>query len=362
MSFSDIRDQETAVRFIRNILTEKRIPNGLLFYGPSGVGKGLTALELAKAVNCREHPGDACDACLSCRKVRSGNHPDIKQVSPSKNTRQINKADIDEINELAALRPFEAPWRLFIIHDAERMNARAQNHFLKTLEEPPGQSLFILLSELPRVLLPTIRSRCQQVRFRVLRKETVRDLLQRERDLPPDLAESIAGIAEGQMSRALDLVDSEKRAIVLDLTARLAGGDDPVEMAEEFAKFLDDQRKQIEATLKADMAYDSMDEMSRLDMERAKEERLAQLTALVKRDMLDYLYLLETWYRDEMVYAATQNMEWVWNRDQLERLQSARAGSPAAKVRAIETARVYLDRYINEERVFRDLFMTLAAS
>lgn len=362
MSFAGIRDQETAVRFVRNILSADRIPNGLLFYGPGGVGKRLTALELAKAVNCRERSGDACDTCLPCRKVMSGNHPDIRQVSPSEKTRLIKKAEIDEINELAALRPFESQWRIFIIKDADRMNPPAQNHFLKTLEEPPGQSLFILLSEFPRVLLPTIRSRCQQVRFRALRRKTVKDLLERERDLPPDLAESIAGIAEGQMSRALDLVDSEKRTVVLDLTARLADGDDPVLMAEEFAGFLNDQRKQIEATLKADMAYDNADELSRADMERAKEERLAQLTAMVKRDMLDYLYLLETWYRDEMVYATTRDRERVWNRDHLDRLESTPAGNAVEKLRAIETARVYLDRFINEERVFRDLFMTLAAS
>ncbi len=362
MSFSDIRDQETAVRFLQNILREERIPNGLLFYGPGGVGKGLAALELAKAINCTQQNGDACDACLPCRKVMSGNHPDIRHVSPSEKTRLIKKAEVDEINEMAALRPFESAWRIFIIQDADRMNPTAQNHFLKTLEEPPGRSLFILLSEFPRVLLPTIRSRCQAVRFRALRQETVADLLRRERDLPDDLAESIAGIAEGQMARALDLVDSDKRQVVLSLTARLADGEDPVVMAEEFTKFLGDQRKQLEASLKADMAYESADEVSRADMERLKDERLAQLTAMSKRDMLEYLYLLETWYRDEMIFGATRDKSRVWNKDQIERLESAKAGTSAEKLRAIETARMYLDRFINEERVFRDLFLTLAAS
>jgi len=361
MSFSDIRDQETAVRFMRNILREHRIPNGLLFYGPGGVGKRLTAIELAKAVNCEKQNGDACDTCLQCRKVMSGNHPDIRHVSPSEKTRLIRKDDVDEINELASLRPFESQWRIFIVQDAERMNPPAQNHFLKTLEEPPGRSLFILLSEYPRVLLPTIRSRCQLVRFRALRQETVADLLRRERDLPEELAESLAGIAEGQMARALDLVDSDKREVVLSLTSRLAGGEDPVVMAEEFTKYLAEQRKQLEDGLKAAMSYDSADEVSRADMERLKEERLAQLTALSKRDMLEYLYLLQTWYRDEMIYAATRNASAVWNKDQVDRLMAAKAEHPVEKLRAIEMARVYLDRFVNEERVFRDLFLTLAS-
>lgn len=361
MSFRDIRDQETAVRFMQNILREHRIPNGLLFYGPGGVGKRLTALELAKAVNCEKQDGDACDTCLPCRKVMSGNHPDIRHVSPSEKTRLIRKDDVDEINELASLRPFESKWRIFIIQDAERMNATAQNHFLKTLEEPPGRSLFILLSEFPRVLLPTIRSRCQQVRFRALRPATVADLLRRERDLPEELAESLAGIAEGQMARALDLVDSDKREVVLSLTSRLAEGEDPVVMAEEFTKYLGEQRKQLEDNLKAAMAYDTADEVSRADMERLKEDRLAQLTAMSKRDMLEYLYLLQTWYRDEMIYSATRDTSGVWNKDQLDRLKSAKAEHPVEKLRAIETARVYLDRFVNEERVFRDLFLTLAS-
>ncbi len=362
MSLDDIRDQETAVRFVRNILRAHRIPNGLLFYGPGGVGKGLTAVELAKAINCEKQDGDACDACLACRKVTNGNHPDITYLSPSEKTRLIKKDDIDGINELAALRPFESQWRIFIIQDADRMNPPAQNHFLKTLEEPPGQSLFILLTEFPRVLLPTIRSRCQQVRFRALRQETVADLLRRERDLPDELAESLAGIAEGQMTRALDLVDSEKRNVVLSLTSRLAEGEDPVELAEEFTKYLAEQRKQLEDHLKATMAYDSADEVSRADMERLKEERLAQLAAMSKRDMLEYLYLLETWYRDEMIFAVTRDRTRVWNKDQFERLESGEGANPSEKLQAIETARMYLDRFVNEERVFRDLFLTLAVS
>jgi DNA polymerase-3 subunit delta' len=362
MSFDAIRDQETAVRFVRNILRERRIPNGLLFYGPGGVGKRLTAIELAKAINCEKQNGEACDTCLSCRKVMNGNHPDIAHLSPSEKTRLIRKDDIDEVNGLAALRPFESQWRIFIIQDADRMNPPAQNHFLKTLEEPPGRSLFILLTEFPRVLLPTIRSRCQQVRFRALRPDTVADLLRRERDLPEELAQSLAGIAEGQMTRALDLVDSNKRDVVLSFTLRLAEREDPVELAEEFTKYLSEQRKQLEDRLKASMSYDSADEVSRADMERLKEERLAQLAAMSKRDMLEYLYLFQTWYRDEMIFAATRDKTRVWNKDQTKRLESAEGAKPDEKLRAVETARMYLDRFVNEERVFRDLFLTLAAS
>lgn len=361
MSFADIRDQEIALRFLRNCIAQERIPNGLLFWGPGGVGKQLAAIEFAKALNCKGPRGDACGQCISCRKIAHGNHPDVRVLAPKDKSRMIKRAEIDEVNEFAALRPFESQWRTFILHDAERMNPAAQNHFLKTLEEPPGRSLFILLSEHPRVLLPTIRSRCQSVRFRTLRRETVCELLRRDRDLPENLAASIAEIAEGQMSRALDLIDSEKRQVAMSLVERLDSGDDPVIMAEEFAKFLDDQRKQIEAAAKADAANDAADDTGNDDGENAKDERLALLAAAVRRDIVEYLYLMETWYRDVLVTGATGGAGPIWNIDKKDGFGKSTGGDAGAKIAAIEQARVNLDRFIPEERVFRDLFFALAA-
>lgn len=361
MSFVDIRDQEVALRLLRNFLEQDRIPNGLLFWGPGGIGKHMAALEFAKALNCKEGKLDACGVCLACRKIAHRNHPDVRSLAPKDKSRLIKREEIDEVNEFAALRPFESRWRIFIIHDAERMHPAAQNHFLKTLEEPPGRSLFILLSEHPRMLLPTIRSRCQLVRFRALRKETVAELLRRERDLAPEVADSIAGISEGQMSRALDLIDSEKRKVTLSIVERLAAGDDPVVMAEEFSSLIEDQRKRLEAVVKAELSHDAMDEQIKADAENAKEERLALLAATVRRDIVEYLYLLETWYRDVMVAEATGGAGPIWNKDCRDELGKLRGGDPGKKIAAIEQARINLDRYIPEERVFRDLFFALAA-
>ena len=360
MSFRDIRDQDVPVRLLRNMLRRKRIPNGLLFWGPGGVGKRLAAIEMAKAINCARHGEDACDACLSCRKIKSGNHPDVTVVGPVKKSRIIDVEAIGSINELAGLRPFESTWRVFVLQEADRMGVPAQNHFLKTLEEPPGNSLFILVTEYPGLLLSTIRSRCQRVRFGALRPETVTDLLLRERGLPRALAESIAAVAQGQISRALDLVDSNKRAIVLDITRRLAEGEDPVAMAEGFAKQLEARRTQIEAALRADVDPSEMNDASREEKEEQKKQQLALAEALIRRDIMDYLYLFETWYRDEAVYCATGSALKALNRDQLERLARAKPGDYDKKLAAVEKARVYLERFLNEERVFRDLFFTLA--
>jgi len=361
MSFRDIRDQRVPVRLLRNMLARDRVPNGLLFWGPGGVGKRLAAQEMAKAVHCTQGDADACDQCLSCRKVANGNHPDVMTITPVKKSRNIDVKTISALNELASLRPFESKWRVFIIQEAERMAPRSQNHFLKTLEEPPGNSLFILLTEFPGGLLPTICSRCQRVRFGTLRPDTVADLLQAGHDLDAEVARSIAGLAQGQMSRALDLVESDKRAIVLDLTRRLGEGDDPLDLAEGFAKHLNEKRAQVKAVIEAELGPSNPQDASREDREELKKQRVALAEAVIRRDMMDYLYLFETWYRDLAVFGATRDGAYVLHRDQLPRLADAGPVDLDLRLRAVEKARVYLERFLNEERVFRDLFFALAS-
>jgi DNA polymerase-3 subunit delta' len=345
---------------MQNMLRHDRIPNGLLLWGAEGVGKRTAALEFAKAVNCTEGEFDACGSCLSCRKVDSGNHPDLKIVAPVKKSRNIDVETIESVNELASLSPYEGDWRVFIFLDAERMRPPAQNHLLKTLEEPPGRSVFLLISAFPRMLLPTIRSRCQMVRFQALQPTTVVDLLARDRDLPDETAHAIARLSQGQMARALDLVDSEKREVTLGVAQQLAKGDDPSALADDFAKLLQAHRKQIETRIEVEMTPEDKGALPKEVRDHMSEERLAVADAMARRDILEYLYLFETWYRDELVFAATGNSASVLNRDCVSQLEANVSTDPSAKIAAIERARLFLDRFINEERVFRQLFFVLA--
>jgi DNA polymerase-3 subunit delta' len=343
VSFSSIKDQSIPVRLLRNVIRLHRVPNGLLFWGPEGVGKRYTAMEFAKAVNCEAKLGDACGECLSCRKIEHGNHPDLKIIRPSGKARN---------NELAAYRPFGGGRRVVIIEQAECMNASSANHFLKTLEEPPSETTFVLLTDAPGRLLPTIRSRCQQVRFGTLGPETIAELLLRERDLPSSVADAIAALSQGQMSRAIDLVDSEKRDVVLSVTERLHGGDD---------SHLRSQAELIKERV-ADAPGDAGEEEYGADeREEFKQEKLAAAEALIRRDMMEYMYLFQTWYRDGMVYAATGNAQRLLNRDQVERFEQEARKATEEKLEAIGTAWVYIERNLNMDRVFRDLFLKLAA-
>ncbi len=285
----------------------------------------------------------------------------MRTVAPVKKSRNIDVDTIEAINEMASLRVEPGTWRVVIILDADRMRPPAQNHFLKTLEEPPSRTVFVLVTEYPRMLLPTIRSRCQMVRFQALTPGAVRALLQRERDLPDELADAIALLAKGRMDRALDLVDSEKRDIAISVATKLAEGENPSTLAADFSKALANERDQLAAALRAEAGGSSKDDdADREEREQRKEEQEALVDALARRTIFEYLYLLQTWYRDEMVLSAAGDASRVFNRDKVEAIRAGASADPAKKIAAIERARLYLERFIQDERVFRSLFFALA--
>ncbi|HNY85127.1 MAG TPA: DNA polymerase III subunit delta' [Candidatus Hydrogenedentes bacterium] len=362
MSFSAVRNQEVAVRLLRNIVRKGRVPGGLLLWGPSGVGKRRAALEMAKALNCEagDAAGDACDRCRSCLKTDAGGHPDVKLVEPTGKTRIIKTRVVEDICDTTAYRPFEGRRRVYVIEEADRMNEAAQNKFLKTLEEPATSTTFILLTDVPRQLLPTVRSRCQGVRFGMLPRETVSALLREQRGLSAGEADTIAALSQGQMSRALDLCRSERRQAVLSVVRRLAEGDDPLTLAEEFDAYLEGVKKKIEEAAGRIPGDEEDAETEGEDATRQEKELVEAFVAgRFRLELYEHIRLFHGWYRDELVFAATGDAESVFNRDQLSRLQKV-PGDPSVKIGAVDLAWRYLDRNIARKRVFRDLFFTLA--
>ncbi len=194
MGFKDIIGQKEAIRFIKSSLKKGRIANAYLFYGPDFSGRFTTAIEFAKGLNCKEGVGIPCDKCSACNKISKFEHPDVHLIFPPQkkhlpkeiaemrqkgkyfkflmNAREIGIDTVrDEIISEAHLTPFEGRKKVFIISNAERMTVEASNAFLKVLEEPPLNTVFILISKSPKLLLPTISSRTQWVRFKPLSKK-----------------------------------------------------------------------------------------------------------------------------------------------------------------------------------------------
>ena len=163
MAFHDIIGQDKAINILVKTMQRGRIASSYLFAGEPGIGKKCTALTLAKALNCLTFQADACDQCPSCRKIDSGIHPDFLLISPESG--QIRVEEIRAIDEMLSLKAFEGRYKVVVVDDADTMNQYAANAFLKTLEEPPEESLIILVSSNPGRLPDTIRSRCSRINF-----------------------------------------------------------------------------------------------------------------------------------------------------------------------------------------------------
>lgn len=209
--FESIIEQDLPVRILTTFLKYGTIPHALLFTGIEGVGKESTALAFAMACNCSGQDSDPgqpesdipCGHCKSCRKIEAGNHPDIIRVTPSGPFIKISQ--IRSLCQTLAMKPYEAKKRVVIITGAQGMNPAAGNAFLKMLEEPPLKTILILLATHTSDLLPTIVSRCQQIRFKPISREKLESVLVDEHGINPGEAMILTTMAGGSISRALQM-------------------------------------------------------------------------------------------------------------------------------------------------------------
>ncbi|CAI2718058.1 DNA polymerase III subunit delta' [Nitrospina watsonii] len=212
MPFETILGQGQAKHIISRAIENGTVAHAYLYYGPESVGKKRMAMEFAKALNCAQPGTDgACGVCPSCLKIDQGQHPDVFLLEPTKASSTARDAaiKIEEIRELQkklGYTPYEGRYKVAVIDGAEKMNPQACNAFLKTLEEPPGSTLLILVTSNPYQMLPTLISRCQGVMFHPLPPEALRSILETHPDSEGMLDEEIelrVLRSQGQVARAL---------------------------------------------------------------------------------------------------------------------------------------------------------------
>ena len=203
MSFSEILGQRRAISFLTCALETGRLPHALLFTGPKGVGRFRTAVVVAQVLNCLGGAkGDCCDRCLACTKIARGVHPDVHIVAPEGTSLKIDQ--IRGLTQEATRTPYEGRRKTFILDQAQTMTEQAQNAVLKTLEEPPGATVLILIAPDTSALLSTIASRCSQIRFAPLPASAIATRLQ-EGGCDEREAHVLAGLAGGSLGRAQEL-------------------------------------------------------------------------------------------------------------------------------------------------------------
>lgn len=236
---------ERVKKLLRRMLGSGRVPGALLFSGEEGVGKKLFALEIAKALNCRAPQGvEGCGKCPACvrmshfnfpqsqdpdewKKIIWTDHGDVGMVVAPRRLLQVEQ--MRQIEGEANFRPFEGKARVFIVDDADKFNDASANALLKTLEEPPPTSHIILITSRPAMLLPTVRSRCQSLRFSPLTTAEIEQHLLKNKLATPAEAGLMARAGNGSIGRALagDLESFRERrdAMLQVLTALAITGD-----------------------------------------------------------------------------------------------------------------------------------------
>jgi len=208
MPFATIVGHQRLLALLARAIARDTLPPSLLLAGASGIGKRRTAVAVAEALNCLAprktgaFETDACGECASCRRIARGVHADVVVIEPGE-TGTIKIEPVRDVIDRANYRPFEGRRRVVIVDEADALVDAAQNALLKTLEEPPQASVFILVSSMPDALLATVRSRCRPLRFGELTATDVAATLMRDHDYEEADARAAAAEAGGSIGRAL---------------------------------------------------------------------------------------------------------------------------------------------------------------
>jgi DNA polymerase III subunit delta' len=350
MAFDNIVGQNKIKDILVRMLTKQRVPHALLFYGPEGIGKEAIALEMAKALICQQGV-PACGVCPDCQRISQLNHPDVYFIYPAmatttdKEHAEVKQSivrnpylrsnpwasptiSIDRIRELkrtSAMTSFENKGRVVIIADAQRMTTEATNSVLKILEEPPDRMTIILTSSQPALLLPTIISRCQGIRFSPLNWNDIATAIRDTQGVEPQRAQLIAKLSSGSLRRALELLDEavdEKRERTVDI---------------------------LRSVIRSDV------------------ERLSLVDEIVSKDdkktIQEYLEIMLLWFRDAMIINNSGDDSMLINPDKRETLvrfcQSFEPMDFDAIAGQIEQALERIRRHVHVNLILINLFYFL---
>ncbi|NRR23627.1 DNA polymerase III subunit delta' [Brevibacillus sp. MS2.2] len=217
MTWTRFSQQPRAQELLYHSLRNERLAHAYLLAGPKGSGKKQMALHLAKSLFCSEREADACGACVTCRRIEGGNHPDVLFITPDGASIKIDQ--IRSLQKEMAMRAVESSRKVYIIEHVDKMTTQAANSLLKFLEEPPAGVLALLLTEHSHAILPTILSRCQIVQFSPLSAGSIAEKLRAEGVLA-GMAQ-VASHITTNVEEAMTLSQSESFAQLRNLVIQL---------------------------------------------------------------------------------------------------------------------------------------------
>lgn len=324
MKLASIVGNEPIKHFLKNMVQKRAIGNSLLFAGPDGVGKSLFAEAFAELLFGLDDP-----LGTNARKLQTGNHPDLHVYRPEGKVGMHSIATLREFNEQVYMPPSEAKWKVFIVHDAERMLTYSANALLKTFEEPALDSVIILLSSQPEALLPTIMSRCRMVRFQCLSEVDLAHLLQSKLNKSPEEAQQLASLAKGSAGNAFRIARQEGNDLKEKLIKFLAKGKlrSYHELTDEVSQLV--QVVEVMKSQSENEVRESLFKGVKEDLSAAQQQFLEkEVDGAISRQQSELAHALFTdilaWYRDMQLLAINGNDALLMHRDHKEDLVQAR--------------------------------------
>lgn len=227
-NFGAVKGHEHIIKNLKSALKNGKTSHAYIISGPDGVGKKTVADAFARALQCEEYDGDSCGKCVSCRSFDNGNHPDVFYVVPTK-TKSLSVDDIrDQLIKNSEIKQYKYKYKVFIVDNADTMTNQAQNALLKTLEEPPHYVVILLLAESIDSFLPTIISRCVNLKLNPLSAGEVKEYLVEKENADAEKADFYAEYSQGCIGKAVELMQSEdfaeKRKTVLECIMEASDG------------------------------------------------------------------------------------------------------------------------------------------
>ena len=323
--FQEILGNEMIKEHFLKAIESHRISHAYILTGEEGTGRKSIANAFAMTLLCEKGGTEPCMVCHSCKQALSGNHPDLIYVTHEKPA-SIGVDDIrEQINDTIQIRPYSSYYKIYIVDEAEKMTVQAQNALLKTIEEPPSYAVIILITTNQEAFLPTILSRCVQLKLKPLKDFTVKSYLTEHLKVPEKDAELCAAFARGNLGKAIHLASSE-----------------------EFKELY----RRVMSLLKN---VGSMDIGMLLDCIREIKEQ--------NFDIYEVLDLMQLWYRDVLMYKVTKDMNLLVFKDEYRMInetgQKIDYAGLEAILAAIDTARTRLEANVNLDLAMELLLLTI---
>ena len=325
LDLKEILGHEPIKEHFFNAVLTGNISHAYILSGEAGMGKKSLANAFALALLCEKGQADPCRQCHACKQVMSGNHPDLIYVTHEKPA-SIGVDDVRrQINDTIQVKPYSSAHKIYIVDEAEKMTVQAQNALLKTIEEPPAYAVILLLTTNAEAFLPTILSRCVQLKLKPLKDGEVKDYLVSRMGVELSQAEIYTAFARGNLGKAIHLADSEDfrhlYGELLDLLKNLKKSD--------ISELLERIRKM-------------------------KEDKL---------DIHQCLDFMQMWYRDVLMYKTTKDINLLIFKDEFSTVNAMSTVSGYEGLEriltAIDKARIRLDANVNMELVMELLLLTM---